>query len=117
MAEPGLTELVTTTLRRRSRKIHNNVLNNNPILFRMNKAGNVMKNQTGRTLVEEADYQENPTFLRYSGSEVLNTSQSPVLTAFEYNWKQAAVAVIEWPGGSAKRWYGPSDFSSLGSSH
>jgi hypothetical protein len=94
MAEPGLTELVTTTLRRRTGKIHNNVLNNNPILFRMNKSGNVKKNQTGRTLVEEADYQENPSFLRYEGADVLNTTQSPVATAFEYNYKQAAVSVI-----------------------
>ena len=94
MAEPGLSELVTTTLRRRGGKIQDNVTNNNPILYRMEKSGNIKKNQTGRTLVEETDYQENPTFLRYEGSDVLNTSQAPVLSAFEYNWKQAAVAVI-----------------------
>ncbi len=94
MAEPGLSELISTTLRRRSGKVANNTLNNNPILYTMNKVGNVKKNQTGRTLVEEADYQENPTFLRYEGSDELNTTRSPVITSFEYNWKQAAVAVI-----------------------
>lgn len=94
MAEPGLTELTTTTLRRRSGKIQDNVKNNNPILYRMDKSGNIKKNQTGRTLVEEHDYQENPTFLRYEGSDILNTSQAPVMSAFEYNWKQSAVAVI-----------------------
>lgn len=94
MAEPGLTELTTTTLRKRNGKIQDNVKNNNPILFRMDKSGNIKKNQTGRTLVEEHDFQENSTFLRYEGSDVLNTAQTPVLSGFEYNYKQSAVAVI-----------------------
>lgn len=94
MAEPGLTEIATTTLRRRSKEIADNVANNNPILFRMEKAGNIKKNESGRTLVEEHDYAENGTVIRYEGGETLNTAQSTVLTAFEFNWKQLAVAVI-----------------------
>lgn len=94
MAEPGLTEIATTTLRRRSGKIADNVANNNPILFRMKKAGNIKMNEHGRTLVEEHDYAENANFLRYEGGEALNTSRSPVLTAFEYNYKQASVCVL-----------------------
>lgn len=94
MAEPGLTEIATTSLRRRSGKIADNTLNNNPLLYKMDKIGNVSKNETGRTLVEEVDYQENGSFKRYEGQETLDTTQTPVMTAFEYNWKQAAVAVI-----------------------
>lgn len=94
MSEPGLTEIAATTLRRRSGKIANNMENNNPILFRMEKAGNIKKGVTGRTLVEEIDYAENGTVMRYEGGEPLNTSRAPVLTAFEYDWKQLAVAVI-----------------------
>lgn len=94
MAEPGLTELATTTLRRRSKKISDNVSNNNPLLYKMEKLGNIKKNESGRTLVEEHDYAENGTVMRYEGGEVLNTTQGPVMTAFEYNWKQLAVAVV-----------------------
>lgn len=94
MTEPGLREIATTTLRRRSGKIHNTVQNNNPILYKMNKAGNIILNETGRTLVEEVDFAENTTLKRYEGNETLDTSQAPVLTAFEYNWKQSAVAVV-----------------------
>lgn len=93
MAEPGLTELAATTLRKRSGKIHDNITNNNPLLYKMNKAGNIVKNVTGRTLVEETDYDENGTFIRYSGDDVLDTTKATVLTAYEYNYKQAAVAV------------------------
>lgn len=94
MAEPGLTELATTSLRKRSGKIDNNVANNNAILYRMNKSGMIKKGVTGRTLVHEHDYAENTTVMRYEGGEPLNTAKAPVLSAFEYNWKQMAVAVI-----------------------
>lgn len=94
MAEPGLSEIATTTVRRRSGKIHDNIGNMNAVLYYMDKAGNVKKGESGRTLVEETDFAENGTVIRYEGSEVLNTNRSPVLTAFEYDWKQIAVAVV-----------------------
>ena len=94
MAEPGVSEIATTTLRKRHKKIYDNVMNNNPILYYMDKLGNVEMNVSGRTILAEHDYAENATFKRYSGNETLNTTQDTVLTSFEYNWKQAAVAVI-----------------------
>lgn len=94
MPEPGLSELATTTLYNRTKTIHDNVLNNNAILYKMDKVGNVQKNEGGRELVEEVDYQENQSFIRYRGNQILNTSQTPVLTSFRYPWAQAAVAVI-----------------------
>ncbi len=94
MAEPGVSEIATTTLRKRHKKIYDNVMNNNPILYYMDKLGNVEMNVSGRTILAEHDYAENATFKRYSGNETLNTTQDTVLTSVEYNWKQAAVAVI-----------------------
>lgn len=94
MAEPGLTELAATSLRRRAGKIANNTGNNNPITFRMEKAGNIVKGVTGRTLVEEHDYVENGTVMAYEGGEVLNTASGPVLSAFEYDWKQIAGSLV-----------------------
>jgi len=43
--------------------------------------------------VQELNYQENGTYKRYSGYEVLNISPSDVFTGAEYNYAQAAVAV------------------------
>ena len=93
MASPNLSEIVTTTLRNRSRKLADNVTENNAILRYVNMAGNVRPVAGGRTIVQELDYAENSTYKRYSGYEVLDISPSDVFSAAEFNWKQAAVAV------------------------
>ena len=93
MAEPGLTELVTTTLRNRTKVLKDNISNNNALFSKMKEMGGFESVSGGRTLVEELFYAENSSFLWYQGGEVLNTSYNPVMTAAEFNWKQAAVAV------------------------
>jgi hypothetical protein len=93
MASPGLSEIVTTTLRNRSGVIADNMSKNNALLFRLNKRGRVKPLSGGRTIVRELSYAENSTFQRYSGYEILNTSPSDVISAAEFNWKQASVAV------------------------
>ncbi len=87
------TEAVVTSLRRRSEKIADNVGNNNPLFVKMKKAGNIITGETGRTLFEEHDFDENGTIKRYTGSETLTITEDTVFDAFEYNWKQTAGAV------------------------
>jgi hypothetical protein len=94
MAEPGLSELITTTLRLRQKKIRDNVSNHNAILMKMDEQGSIVEESGGRTIIEEMSYAENGTFKRYAGGEVLNISSIPVATAAEFNWKQFAVAVV-----------------------
>lgn len=96
MASPNLSEIVTTTLRDRSGKIADNTSKGNALLRQLKLKGS-WKSAAGRTIVQEHDYQENGTFMWYSGAEVLNISSSDVLSAFEFDWKQAAVA-ITWNG-------------------
>ena len=93
MASPNLTEIVTTTLRRRSKDLADNISQHNALLSRMRSkdAGSLVPG--GRTIVEELEYAENATFQYYSGYEVLDVSPSDVFTAAEFNWKQAAVNV------------------------
>ena len=67
MASPNLSEIVTTTLRNRSRKLADNVTENNAIMRYVNMAGNVRPVAGGRTIVQELDYAENSTYKRYSG--------------------------------------------------
>lgn len=93
MASPGLSEIVTTTLRNRSGVIADNMSKNNALLNRLNKRGKVKPLSGGRTIVRELSYSENATFQYYSGYEVLNISPSDVISAAEYDWKQASVAV------------------------
>ena len=93
MADPNLSEVVATTLRKRRGKTADNVSNHNSLLRYLNARGRVETVDGGRTLTEELDYAENSTFMWYSGSEVLNTAASSVFSAAEYDPKQAAVSV------------------------
>jgi len=93
MADPNLSEIVTTTLRNRTGKLADNVTKNNALLMRLKKRGKVKPVSGGRTIVQELEYAENGTFKRYSGYELLNIAPSTVFTAAEFNYAQAAVAV------------------------
>jgi hypothetical protein len=93
MASPGLSEIVTTTLRNRQPTIADNVLNNNALLLKMKRGGNVRPFSGGRTMVEPLYWAENSTYTRYSGYDVLNINPSDVISAAEFDLKQAAVAV------------------------
>lgn len=93
MTSPNLSEIVTTTLRNRSRQLADNVSNNNALLKRLMERGNIKMVSGGRTIVQELSYAENATYKRYTGYEVLDISPSDVFSAAEFNWKQAAVAV------------------------
>ena len=93
MANPGLSEIITTTLRNRTGQLADNVSENNALLYRLRKRGNVKSVSGGRTIIQELEYAENGTFKRYSGYETLDISPSDVLTSAEFNYAQAAVAV------------------------
>jgi len=93
MASPNLSEIVTTTLRNRSKKLADNVTENNAILLKLSERGKIKPVSGGRTIVQELEYAENGTYKRYSGYETLDISPSDVFTAAEFDWKQAAVAV------------------------
>ena len=91
MASPNLSEIITTTLRDRSGKIADNVSRGNALLMKLKEKGS-WKSAAGRTIVQEVDYAEG-NFQWYSGYELINISPPDVVSAFEYNWKQAASSV------------------------
>ena len=94
MATPSstFTEMVTTTLRRRSRKLADNISNHNALLSRLNtRKKRVVRG--GRSIVKELEYAENSTYQRFSGYDTLNISPSDVFTAAEYQWRNAIVHV------------------------
>jgi len=93
MPSPNLSEITTTTLQNRSKKLADNVTKNNALLNRLSSKGNVKTVPGGRSIVQELEYQENGTFTRYSGYDAVSIAPSDTFTAAEYDWKQAAVAV------------------------
>lgn len=93
MATPNLSEIITTTLRNRSKKVADSVLKNNALLNHLEEKGNVRPFSGGRTIVEEIEYQENNNYTRYSGNDLISISPSDVITAAEYDIKQVALSV------------------------
>ena len=89
MTSPNLSEIITTTLRNRSRSLADNVSNHNPLLNRMRERGN-MTLITGRDIVRELEYADNGTVSFYNGYEVLDTSPADVLSAAVFEYKQLA---------------------------
>lgn len=93
MASPNVSEIVTTTLENRSKKLADNVTNNNALLKRLEGRGKRKTADGGTKIDQELEYGENGTFTWYSGYDTLNISPSDVLTMAQFDWKQAAVAV------------------------
>jgi len=96
MASPNsvFTELVTTTFRNHRKEIKDNVSNRNALLKYITKRGNTRKEDGGLTIATPLDYAENGTYQRYSDWDVLNISQSDVISSAEYQWRQIALNVV-----------------------
>jgi len=96
MASPNstFTELVSTTFRKHRKEIKDNLSNRNALLKYIMKRGNYIKEDGGLTIVTPLDYAANSTYQRYSDWDVLNISQSDVISAAEYQWRQIAINVV-----------------------
>ncbi len=92
-ANAAFDEIITTTLKNRTGQLADNVLNNNALLRHLQERGNISLVDGGEKLVKELDFAENGTFKYYSGYDILDISPSDVISAAEYDWKQAAVVV------------------------
>ena len=96
MASPNstFTELVSTTFRKHRKEIKDNLSTRNALLKYMMKRGNTRKEDGGLTIATPLDYAENGTYQRYSDWDTLDISQSDVISAAEYQWRQIALNVV-----------------------
>lgn len=94
MAFPNVSDVIATTIENRSRRIADNVTKNNALLARLKKKGNIRKVTGGSKIYEELSFAENTNAGWYSGYDILPVAPQDVLSAAEYNLKQAACAVI-----------------------
>jgi hypothetical protein len=98
MASPLVTtidwgDVVTTTLENRSRKLADNITNNNALLTYLKTRGKTDTFNGGREIMQELEYAMNQTFQWYSGYENLNVSLNDTMTAARFPIKQASISI------------------------
>jgi hypothetical protein len=91
--QTSVTDIVATTLQGYSGELADNITNHNALLTKLNQKGNKVP-ATGRTIVQELEYQQNSTVQWYSGAEPLDTSPTDTFTYAEFNYKQLAGNVV-----------------------
>lgn len=94
MAFPNISDIVATTIESRSRKIADNVTKNNGLLTYIDKRGNIKTISGGSTILEELSFAENGNAGWYSGYDLLPVAAQDVLSAAQFDLKQAACPVI-----------------------
>lgn len=94
MAFPNITDIVATTIENRSRTVADNVTDNNAILARLKQRGKIKTFSGGYKILQELSFAENANAGWYSGYDILPVGVSDVISAAEFNIKQAAVPVV-----------------------
>jgi len=94
MAFPNISDILATTIENRSRKIADNVTKNNAILMKLSMKGRIKPFSGGYKILQELSFAENSNAGWYSGYDILPVGVSDVLSAAEFNIKQAAVPVV-----------------------
>ena len=94
MAFPNVTDIVATTIQKRNRKIQDNVTKNNAALTWIKERGNVAPFSGGEYIMEELSFAENGNAGWYSGYDLLPVAAQDVISAAQFDIKQAAVPVV-----------------------
>jgi hypothetical protein len=94
MSFPNVSDIVATTIESRSRKIADNVTKNNALLAWLEARGNVKTISGGSVIYQELSFAENGNAGWYSGYDLLPVAAQDVISAAQYNIKQAACPVI-----------------------
>lgn len=94
MSFPNISDILATTIESRTRKVADNVTNNNAVLKKLSMKGKIKPFSGGHKILEELSFAENANSGFYSGYDTLPTAASDVISAAEFNIKQAAVPVV-----------------------
>lgn len=93
-AFPNVTDIVATTIEKRSKKIQDNVTKNNALLTYIKDKGNVREFSGGSLIYEELSFAENGNVGWYSGYDLLPVAAQDVISAAQFDIKQAACPVV-----------------------
>ena len=94
MAFPNISDILATTIESRTKKIADNVTKNNALLSKLEMKGKIKPFSGGYKILQELSFAENTNGGWYSGYDILPVGVSDVISAAEYNIKQAAVPVV-----------------------
>ena len=94
MAFPNISDILSTTIESRTRKIADNVTDNNALLKRCKQKGKIKTFSGGSKILQELSFAENSNAGWYSGYDILPVGVSDVISAAEFDIKQAAVPVV-----------------------
>lgn len=94
MTNPNIGMLAATTIENYSKKLADNITNHSPLLRNVFMKGNVQYATGGTKIRQELMYAENGTVKWYSGLETLDVSESEVLDAADFEWKQLNANVV-----------------------
>ena len=92
-ANAAISDIIATTIQSRTKIIADNVTKNNAALMWMSKRGNIKTVSGGNTIMQVLSFAANGNAGFYSGYESLPIAAQDVISASEYNWKQAACPV------------------------
>ena len=92
-ANAAISDIIATTIQSRTKTIADNVTKNNAALMWMSKRGNIKTVSGGNTIMQELSFAANGNAGFYSGYETLPIAAQDVISAAEYQWKQAACPV------------------------
>jgi hypothetical protein len=95
MAFPNsaVSDIIATTIQSRTGAIADNVTNNNALLSRLKQRGNIKTFSGGNVILQELSFAENGNAGYYSGYETLPVAASDVISAAQFDIKQAACPV------------------------
>ena len=92
-ANPAISDIIATTIQSRTGIIADNVTKNNALLARLKQRGNIKTFSGGNVIMEELSFQQNGNVGYYSGYETLPVAAADVISAAQYDIKQAACPV------------------------
>lgn len=93
-ANASISDIIATTIESRTRAIADNVTNNNAILKKLEMRGKRKPVSGGSKILQELSFAENANGGWYSGYDLLPVGVSDVISAAEFDFKQAAVPVV-----------------------
>jgi hypothetical protein len=92
-ANSAVSDIIATTIQSRTGTIADNVTKNNAILMRMKERGNIKPFGGGNVILQELSFQANGNAGWYSGYDLLPIAAQDVISAAQYDIKQAACPV------------------------
>ena len=92
-ANANISDIIATTIQSRSGVLADNVASNNALIAKLKNRGNIKPFSGGNVIMQELAFAENGNAGYYSGYESLPISAQDVISAAQYDIKQAACAV------------------------